>query len=205
MNSLTVDGATLSAGEIGGTNLEEILINLMEHSSVINRTITQVLINGDLYSEEVPHAALEVERSQIDCLELVTYGSEELSYHFLEHGHYFVDSLRKALPKIVDEFRLGEEMEANENFLNFLEPLHLLLSTFDQVKNTIGIRGDLELKGGKGDLDNFMVRLSETLDQMSTIQEQSDWIYLADILEYDLDNFLVEFNEFLSAIKQIEH
>lgn len=204
MNCLTVDGTNLSAGDITGANLDEILINLMEHPNVVNRTITKVLINGDPYREEVPHAALEVERHQITSLELITHSEEEIGLHFLEHGHFYTNTLREVIPKIVEEFRLGDEVEANERFLSFLEPLHLLLNMLDHTKDIIGVSDDLEL-GDKGTFSSFMAKLLETLNQLIALQEQSDWVYMADVLEYELDTFLADLTEILLIMKQEGH
>lgn len=204
MNSLTVDGNNLTAGEISGDNLEEILSTLMEHPVVANRVITKVLVNGDQYSEEVPHAALEVERGQIDSLELVTHTAEDLCLHFLEHGHYFVQTLREALPKIVDEFRLGDEMEANEHFLGFLESLHLLIGMLEQAKLSMGLGDEISV-GGKGSLNDFLGGLGQTLSNMVSLQEQSDWIYLADVMEYELDSALADLIELMPLLKKAGH
>lgn len=204
MNSLTVDGNNLTAGDISGDNLEEILSTLMEHPVVANRVITKVLINGDQYSEEVPHAALEVERGQIDSLELVTHTAEDLCLHFLEHGHFFVQTLREALPKIVDEFRLGDEMEANEHFLGFLESLHLLISMLEQSKLSMGLGDEISVSD-KGSLNDFLGGLGQTLSNMVSLQEQSDWIYLADVMEYELDSALADLIELMPLLKKAGH
>ncbi len=202
MNTLTVDGNNLTAAEITGANLEEILITLMDHPLVNNRIITRVLVNGDAYSEEVPHAALEVERTTINSLELVTKTAEDLSLHFMENGHYFVDMLRKALPKIVEEFRMGDEVEANEHFLSFLESLQLIINMMEQTRASMGLGDDIQV-GPNG--ENFMERLSATLSNLISIQEQSDWIYLADILEYELDGALSDLIEILPLMKKAGH
>ena len=204
MNSLTVDGTNLAAQEIIGRNLEEILVSLMEHPVIENRVITKVLVNGDQYQEEVPHAAIEVERTQIDSLELVTHTAEDLSLHFLEHGHYFIEQLRQALSKIVEEFRLGDETEANEHFLSFLETLHLMLSMLEQIKLSIGLGEDIEI-GSQGSFSDYLDRLGQTLNTIASLQEQSDWIYLADVLEYELDDMLSEFVELLPLLKKAGH
>ncbi len=202
MNTLTVDGNTLTAAEITGTNLEEILITLMDHPLVNNRIITRVMVNGDSYSEEVPHAALEVERTTINSLELVTKTAEDLSLHFMEHGHYFVDMLRKSLPKIVEEFRMGDEVEANEHFLSFLESFQLIINMMEQTRASMGLGDEIQV-GPNG--ENFMERLSATLSNLISIQEQSDWIYLADILEYELDGALADLIEILPLMKKAGH
>ncbi len=204
MNTLTVDGNTLTARDIAGANLEEILITLLEHPVVTSRVITQVLVNGSHYSEEVPHAALEVKRGQIDTLELVTNSAEDLCLHFLENGRFFVDSLRLALPKIVDEFRLGDEVEANEHFLSFLESLHLLLSMLKQAKQAMGL-GDEIVVDGRDSLNSYLEKLGATLTTLISLQEQSDWIYLADVLEYELDNALVDLIDLLPKLKNAGH
>jgi len=204
MNSLTVDGTLMTAGEITGANLEEIIMTLMEHPSVVNRVITKVLVNGDTYSEEVPHAALDVEREEIDSLELVTHTAEEMSLHFLENGHYLVGVLRQALPKIVEEFRLGDETEANEHFLGFLESLHLLISMLEQTKLTIGLGEDIEVQD-ESSLNTYLEQLSETLGTLVSLQEQSDWIYLADVLEFELDGSLGDLIDLLPRLTKAGH
>ena len=204
MNSLTVDGTIMTAGEITGANLEEIIMTLMEHPSVVNRVITKVLVNGDNYSEEVPHAALDVEREEIDSLELVTHTAEEMGLHFLENGHYLVGILRQALPKIVEEFRLGDETEANEHFLGFLESLHLLISMLEQTKLTIGLGEDIEVQS-ESSLNTYLERLSETLGTLVNLQEQSDWIYLADVLEFELDGSLGDLIDLLPRLTKAGH
>ena len=204
MNKLTVDGNNLPAQDVAGANLEEIIINLMEHPAVGNRVITQVKVNGDDYSEEVPHAALEILRSQINSLDLVTRSAEELCMHFLEHGRYFVETLRLALPKVVEEFRLGDENEANEHFLSFLESLHLTLNMVEQAKQSMGLGEDVAV-GDLGSLNDYLARLVQTLNTLVSLQEQSDWIYLADVLEFELDHALVELIELIPLLKKAWH
>jgi hypothetical protein len=204
MNTLTVDGSNLPAQEVAGANLEEIIASLMEHPAVGNRIITQVLVNGDHYQEEVPHAALEVDRSQIKSLDLVTHSAEDLCLHFLENGHCFVETLRLALPKVIQEFRLGDENEANEHFLSFLESLHLTLGMVEQAKLAMGLGEDIEV-GGQGSLNDYLTRLADILNNLVGLQEQSDWIYLADVLEYELDQALVELVELIPLLKKAGH
>ena len=204
MNTLTVDGNNLPARDVAGANLEEIIASLLEHPAVGNRVITKVMVNGDSYSEEVPHAALEVERSQINSLDLVTHSAEELCLHFLEHGRYFVETLRQTLPKVVEEFRLGDESEANEHFLSFLESLHLVLSMVEQAKQGMGLGEDIAV-GGQPSLNDYLTRLAGIFNTLVDLQEQSDWIYLADVLEFELDQALAELAELLPLLKKAGH
>ena len=137
-------------------------------------------------------------------LDLVTRSAEEISLHFLEHGHYFVEALREALPKVVEEFRLGDESEANEHFLGFLESLHLTLNMIEQSKLAMGLSEDIAVSV-QGSLNDYLLRLAKILNTLMGLQEQSDWIYLADVLEFELDQALAELIDLLPLLKRAGH
>ncbi|MDR1309489.1 MAG: hypothetical protein LBL95_06285, partial [Deltaproteobacteria bacterium] len=134
METFTVDGQSIMENEIVGANLEEILLNLMEHPVTNGRIIKRIFLNGQPYVEDVPHAALEVQRGTIESLKLDTLTLEDMGLNFLKTGPAYLETLLEALGKIVETFRLGDEQEANEYFLNFLEALHLLMTLLEQTR-----------------------------------------------------------------------
>jgi hypothetical protein len=204
MQNLTVDGQSLTVSEVDGANLEEILISLMEHPCTNGRVITGVRLNGEPYAEEVPHAAMEVERQAIESLSLDTLALEDMGMSFLKTGPAYLATLLEALPKIVENFRLGDEREANEHFLNFLEALHLLMTLLEQTRQVLGIwdGGDNE---GASALNQYLDSLVIILNNLVTLQEQKDWIYLADVLEYELDDSLRKLAALLPGLCQGRH
>ncbi|MDR0622784.1 MAG: hypothetical protein LBJ61_13070 [Deltaproteobacteria bacterium] len=189
METLTVDGQTIAANEIVGTNLEEILLNLMEHPSTSGRVIRRIFLNGEPYTEDVPHAALEVPRATIGSLTLDTLTMEDMGLNFLRTGPAYVETLLEALGKIVESFRLGDEQEANEYFLNFLEALHLLMSLLEQTRYVLGLWQGSDDESGSS-LNQYLESLAELLTNVLSLQEQKDWIYLADVLEYEFQDSL---------------
>ncbi|MDR3204378.1 MAG: hypothetical protein LBV23_06505 [Deltaproteobacteria bacterium] len=199
MQTLTVDGQDLIANEISGANLEEILLSLLEHPSTNGRVITAVTINGEPYSEEVPHAAIEIGRNTIESLSLHTLTLEDLGLNFLKTGPTYLETLLSALPKIVESFRIGDEQEANEHFLNFLESLHLLMTLLEQTRQILGLwqGGD---DSNASSLNQYLDSLVEILNNLIGLQEQKDWIYLADVLEYDLQDSLRKLAVLLSTL-----
>ena len=204
MEQLTIDGREYKAAEISGANLEEILITLMEHPSTSGRIITSVVLNGEPYSEEVPHAALEVERGSISTLSLNTLTVEDMGLAFLKEGPKYIVALSEALPQIVETFRLGDEHEANEHFLNFLEALQLLMSMLEQTRNVLNLwqGGD---EAASSELNRHLDGFLELLTNIITLQEQKDWIFLADVLEYELSDSLVRLSEILPQLSQGGH
>jgi hypothetical protein len=118
-----------------------------------------------------------------------------------------IDSLLESLPRITEMFRLGDEAEANEHFLRFLESLHLLVNMISRAVDLLNLGLDREL-GQMADQESLNQRLSklaETLGQLLDIQEQQDWIFLADILEYELAPALEEIKDSLPMLETTEH
>jgi hypothetical protein len=194
----------MAAGDISGTNLEEILVSLMDHPCISGRIITGVYLNGEPYAEEVPHAALEVERQTIGTLSLKTLTMEDLGLNFLQAGPEYLETLICALPRIVENFRIGDEQEANEHFLNFLEALHLLMSMLEQTRHILGL-----WQGQNNDtssaLNQYLESMVEILNTLINLQEQKDWIFLADVLEYELAESLGKLRDLLPSLCQKGH
>lgn len=198
-----INGQNVEAEKIPGGNLEEILGEIQEHQ-VDGNVVGQVLVNGKDYNEDVPHAAVELERSDIDTLELTTRTAEEIAAHFIENGGLIVESMLNSLPRIVEMFRLGDETEANEHYLNFLESLHLLMGTLENAGGILGLNFNSS-SDGSASIEESMEKLSDVMSDLLRIQEENDWIYLADILEYDLTSELKVFQSALPLISATKH
>jgi hypothetical protein len=121
----------------------------------------------------------------VGLLELITRSQEEIALHFLKNGHHFVQPLLDATPKIAEMFRMGDEAEANEHFLRFLESLHLLVNLTNMTGGILGMAADQSVSI-LGSYNDRLRKLSEILSAMQTVQERLDWLFLADLLEYEL-------------------
>ena len=201
---LTIDGETLQAGSIPGENLEEILVVLQDSHIPGSRLVGDVRLNGQSYSEDLPHAAVEIGRSDIETLEVITRSAEEVAAHFLENGVNLLTVLMESVPRIVEIFRVGDEAEANEHFLRFLESLHLLIGMLDQVGAIMGLHFNTALPQDVS-LNERLLKMAGIMDQIIDIQENSDWIYLADVLEYELVPELEALRDMLPKFREGAH
>lgn len=202
--NIIIDGQPMTGAIVPGENLEEILQELVKNHVSDQRIIGEVRINGMEYNEDTPHAALEVERADINSLELFTRSAEEIAMHFIKNGDRLMQALIDTVPKITEMFRLGDEAEANEHFLRFLETLHILVDMLDRSSRVMGLRSDAVV-ADHGSLSARLDKLAETLTQLLRIQEQTDWIFLADILEYELTPELYALGEILPLLIHTGH
>ena len=201
---ISIDGNCVEESQVQGQNLESILAHVQDHHLPPNRMLGEVILNGQSYSEDIPHAAVEVERTEINRLELITRSSEEIALHFLQNGATILESLLSALPAIIEIFRLGDETEANEHYLRFLDALHLLVGMLDHATKIMDIPLKQQIKE-YGSLDNRLRKLAEMVTQLLKIQQETDWIYLADILEYELTPELEMLRDIMPHLRGTAH
>ena len=181
-------------------NLEEILVKVMSDLIKPGQVITTVKLNGEVYSEKKPHDAVRISLSDIKTLEIDTMGTDEIAWRFLDSGVEQVDMIIQGAQKISELFRIADEGEANKQHAEFVNALRLFLQMVAEVKEILHLDLTSTFKGRT--VEDRVEKLSEMMDQMLHVQEEEDWIMLADLLEYELIPLLEEWKSILPLLKQ---
>ena len=198
---ILLDQQNTAIEESSVNNLEEILVKIMSEHIKPGQVITTVKLNGEVYSEEKPHDAARIPLSDIKTMEIDTTATDEIAWKFLDGGVNQVDMIIQGAQKISEHFRIADETEANKQYADFLEALRLFLRMVAEVKEIL----DLNLTTitfKEGTAEHRLEKLSEMMDQMLHVQEEEDWIMLADLLEYELIPLLEEWKSILPLLKQ---
>jgi len=189
--------------ELEGTpvsNLEEILRRVMSEHMQPGKVITAVKLNGTGYSEKNPHDAADVPMKDIETLEIDTMSAEEMARHFFRNGGKYLDLLIRGAEKISELFRIADETEANEHYSEYLENLRLFLQMVAESRGALHLNFS-SIPFQKATVEDGVQKLSGVMDQMLKIQENEDWVMLADLLEYELIPLLKEWNEILAVLQ----
>ena len=197
---ILLDQQSTAIEESNVNNLEEILVKVMSDLIKPGQVITTVKLNGEVYSEENPHDAVRISLSDIETLEICTMATDEIAWRFLDSGVEQVDMIIQGAQKISELFRIADESEANEEYANFLESLRLFLQMVAEVKAILNLDLTSTFKGRT--VEDRVEKLSEMMDQMLHVQEEEDWIMLADLLEYELIPILEEWKSILPLLKE---
>jgi hypothetical protein len=196
---ILLDQQNTAIEESSVNNLEEILVKVMSDLIRPGQVITTVKLNGEVYSEENPHDAVRISLSDIETLEIHTMATDEIAWRFLDSGVEQVDMIIQGAQKISELFRIADETEANEQYADFLESLRLFLQMVAEVKAILNLDLASAFKGRT--VEDRVEKLSEMMDQMLHVQEEEDWIMLADLLEYELIPLLEEWKSILPLLK----
>ncbi len=177
-------------------NLEDLIYEVMTNFIEGNRLLVEVKINDVTFSERWPGEAKIIPLDKIVKLDFLTVPVEEMASKILDDLPSQIDAINSGLLEAAELYRVADEQEANLNFIKMLTTLRNFVTFITQLKKTNIIDWNkLSVEGT--DIDTLYEKLSKLIDEMLDVQEDEDWILLADLIEYELKPIMSKWKEFL--------
>ncbi len=159
-------------------NLEKLLQKVMESDQVKDRIVTDVMVNGEAFSEIYPHQAEDIEGQELEKVEIVSLPKKEMGQQIVTEMVKVISLMNQGAQQVAASFRQAEDMDA-------LDTYHDLLEVSSAFLNMVGsLQNELELSASKETGETLEV-FSKLLTEMIEVQENEDWVLLADLLEYE--------------------
>lgn len=175
---ISVDGLDTGLQIQGFENLEQLLIKVMEDKHLAGRIVTDVMVNGEPFSEIYPHQAEDVETAEIETVEIVSMPTTEMAVNITRELYKVVTLMDHGARRVAELFRKADDSEA-------LEVYQDLLDVTRDFMGMIGVlRGEFSLKQN-ANFNEAAEELSSLFSEMVEVIENEDWILLADLLEYE--------------------
>ena len=176
---IIIDGRQ-SKMEIGNfANLEEILVGVMQNENMDSRIVTDVLVNEEAFSEIYPHQAEDIGSEFIKSVEVRSMPVGEMAANIAREMYKVTQIMSNGARHVARLFRQADDAEA-------LDMLQDLLDVTRDFMNMIGVlRNEFCLDSDSRAFNESAEQLSSLLTEMSEVLESSDWILLADLLEYE--------------------
>jgi hypothetical protein len=159
-------------------NLEQIIEKVMEDKHMQARIVTDVLVNDEAFSEIYPHQAEDIEASHIQRVEIVSVPTSEMAQSITRELYKVVTLMGKAGRQVADYFRQADDAQALELYADLLEVNRDFLAM-------VGVLRSEFATDSSQDFEESLNDLSSLFSEMIEIQENEDWILLADLLEYE--------------------
>ncbi len=103
----------------------------------------------------------------------------------LKDGRNYLAELSLFLLSNAGLFRRGQEYQAKEAFVESVEGLEFFVSFIDQMAVVSGLDLAVTIFEGKS-IQASLEELNQIFLEMVASQEKSDWVLLADLIEYEL-------------------
>lgn len=159
-------------------NLEQIIEKIMEDRRMHSRIVTDVLVNDEAFSEIYPHQAEDMEASYIKRVEIVSVPASEMAQDITRELYKVVTLMGKAGRQVADLFRQADDDQALELYGDLLDVNRDFLNMVGVLRSEYAADTSEEFEAALSDLSSLFSELIE-------IQENEDWILLADLLEYE--------------------
>lgn len=175
---IIVDGQRTSLEVQSFENLEQIIEKIMADTAMQDRVVTDVLVNNEAFSEIYPHQAEDMEAAYIDRVEIISVHTSEMAQSITRELYKVVSLMATAGRQVADLFRQADDAQALELYAD-------LLDVNRDFMNMVGVLRNEFAAGAPMDFDASLGDLSALFTEMIEIQENEDWILLADLLEYE--------------------
>lgn len=159
-------------------NLEKILTRIMEDDQLAGRVITDVLVNGENFSEIYPHQAEDMDVAGITRIEIKSQPAEKMALEMSGEMHKVTTLMANGARNVGRLFREEKTTDA-------LELLQDLLDVTRDFMGTITKLRDQYLGGADEEFVRKTEELSNLVTEMSEVMESEDWVLLSDLLEYE--------------------
>lgn len=160
------------------SNLEQIIEKVMEDNRMQNRVVTDVLVNNESFSEIYPHQAEDMDATMIQQVEFKTISALEMAQSVTRELYKVVTLMGHGGRQVADLFRQADDGQALELYTDLLDVNRDFMAMVGVLRNEFAVQASR-------DLEQALNGLSSLFSEMIEIQENEDWILLADLLEYE--------------------
>jgi len=154
-----------------------------EHS-VKDGIIYSVSVDGkNLSTEDLDNRGQNVDLKGVSRIDFILESPKAIIRRAFEDGITLGGEILNGLIGLSDKFRTGETSEALSILPYWTEELRQYLTYISDIKNFFESSG---IDGFYSDLAADQVQWVETFGELVEAQENSDWVLVADLFEYEI-------------------
>ncbi len=192
---LIIDGQEQKVQFNDFENLETLLDEAIKLDKLNERIVTDVFVNNEHFSEIYPHQAEDIEMESVDKVEIVSVPKEKMREDIIVELYKVITLMQKSSQHIAELFRQADDGDALEMYHDLLEVIRNFLTMISVLREDQDV---LFKKDENLVLEKFSTLLNEIID----VQENQDWILMADLLEYEFNPLMLEWENFLQNMKK---
>ncbi len=192
---LIIDGNEKKLQFADFANLETLLDEVVKFDNLEKRVITDVLVNDEPFSEIYPHQAEDIEMEMVDKVEIISIAEEEMIKNILIEMQKVITIMQSSSKQIAELFRQADDSEALEMYSDLLDVVRNFLGMISILYNQ---KNMLLNQKDSAIFDKF----SELLNEIIEVQDNQDWILMADLLEYEFNPLLQEWQTLFNTLNK---
>ena len=189
---ISINGAETQDPSFQRETLEEVMNAIVKSRQ--NSYIRRIWLDGQEVSSD-SQDTLKTLTTSVELLELELAELQDLLANNLTNAKDYLVKLIPGFQKAADLFRMGNEQEANQYYLQVLDGIEW----FSQV--VIIIVSTQKNKSEEKSLEERQKKLTDLMSQMLEANQNQDWVLMADLMEYEMIPLYKDWKEVLSRIE----
>lgn len=179
-----------------GKTVEDILNHFIskEQGSLAQR----IQVDGEELPLDAPET-LSRAVAGIAMLEIDYIRLDEMVDRNRRNAEEYLEKLIPGIEKAAELFRLGNEQEANQYFLNIIDGMTWFSQVVVTISQAVGIDSSTEIFGGNS-IETRLETLTDFSKQLLEANKNNDWVLVADLLEYEIQPYYSEWADILPRL-----
>lgn len=131
--------------------------------------------------------------------------SLDLAFDSIDSCFGYVDYITSQIQKLITQYNLGEQEQANHSFVEVIELMDLYIQLVSRVYRVL--RTDLQTMNFKDEsIQKLEIHLLSVMKALLQAKEKDDTIMLCDLLEYELIDNLTQWKiKILPELKKLKN
>jgi hypothetical protein len=183
--------------EIGsgiGETLGDFLLHIEKVGLAQGNVVRSIKLNGHESSPD-SNVNRNMRLSEIETLEIEVTNLSDIVDKNIENADAYLKKLIPGIEKSVELFRMGNEQEANQFFINIIDGVDWLSQVLDMILEAKAISPDAVFDGKS--IQERRDNLITFTQQMVDANKNKDWVLLADLLEYEILPYYQEWSNLI--------
>ena len=178
--------------ELSDQNDVEILLEEI-YNRLETKIIEEILLDGVPINKDFLMNNCNLD--QISKLKFKTKQINELIEETLDTASDYLTKLKEGIGDTAQLFRQGDLKEGNLKYQSCVEGLEWYMNTLDNILSLLDNEKLTE------DGEKLLKDLNELLIELMKAFENEDFVFVADILEYEVKNYVEEFTSFNQKLR----
>jgi hypothetical protein len=195
---LLINGKEEVGSGIGET-LGDFLLHIEKVGLVQGNVVRSIKLNGH---ESSPDSKVNrnMRLSEIETLEIEVTNLSDIVDKNIENADAYLMKLIPGIEKSVELFRMGNEQEANQFFINIIDGVDWLSQVLDMILEAKAVSPDAVFDGKS--IQQRRDNLITFTQQMVDANKNKDWVLLADLLEYEILPYYQEWSNLIPYFRE---
>jgi hypothetical protein len=199
---ISLNGLELKRVAVGPLTVRDILQELQTEIHASNKLLLKAVLDGDpLAPKWEEDYRIHTPVASARHLELIIDEPRHLARQLLKDSGILIERLSAKTGGLAQKFRIGSDVVANNELVEFLDELKLVVSGLDMTTRHSSKLPKLSMV--RTQVEATALKLVPTLDRVYQAQAAGDTISLADEIQYELPKLMNRWRELIAETARV--